>query len=410
MKRYQKRELPFNEFIFMMALMMSIVALSIDAILPALQAIAVDVNTPEPRDAQHFIVAIFIGLALGQLLFGPLSDTIGRRLAIVGGYGVFIIGSLMAITAIDHDTMLLSRFLQGFGLAAPRVISVAIVRDLYKGRAMARVMSFIMMIFILVPMVAPLLGQLILRLANWQTIFLATLVVSLTSLSWYLLRQEETLDKENRTKLSPSSMFGALSFIFKNRQSIGYTVSAGIMSGPFVFYLSSASQLFADSYGLGEWFPLYFASLTIAFGISSYINGKQVMRLGMRYIARIALISISLSAALFVMVSVNYNGHPPLTMTTIYLLVTFFGLALIFGNLNALAMEPLGKSAGLGSAIVGSLSTIISALLAFFISSFFDGSVFPLVIGFGLAGVSALALTWWVDKDHEMTLENLPLS
>lgn len=408
MKQYQKRELPFNEFVFMMALMMSIVALSIDAILPALHVIAVDMNITEVKDAQHYIVAIFIGLALGQLLFGPLSDAIGRRLAIVGGYSIFIVGSIMAINASSHETMLLSRFFQGFGLAAPKVISIAIVRDLHKGRTMARVMSFIMMIFILVPMIAPLLGQLMLTVVNWKAIFVVTLFVGLTSLAWYLVRQQETLKAENRIQLSATSMLDALSFVLKNRQSIGYTVAAGIISGPFVFYLSSASHLLSDSYGLGEWFPLYFSALTISFAISSYINGKQVMKLGMRYLSRIALIVISLSAALFLTVSIYYNGHPSLMILTVYLLVTFFCLALIFGNLNSLAMEPLGKSAGLGSAIVGSLSTIIAALIAVFIGMFFNGSVFPLVIGFGTAGISSLALTWWTDKDNQATLKDLP--
>ncbi|UGA57325.1 multidrug effflux MFS transporter [Vibrio sp. VB16] len=408
MKQYQRKELPFNEFIIMMALMMSIVALSIDAILPALQVMAIELHSPSPKDAQHFIVAVFVGLALGQLLFGPLSDSIGRRLSIVAGYSVFIVGSIMAMTATDHDMMVFSRFLQGFGIAAPRVISVAIIRDLYQGRAMARVMSFIMMIFVLVPMLAPLFGQLILTLVNWQSIFFAILVVGLISLSWYLIRQEETLKAENRAKFSASAMLAAIGSILKNRRSIGYTISAGIISGPFVFYLSSASQLFTETYQLGQWFPLYFAGLTLAFGVSSYINGKNVMKYGMRYIVRIALIAISMIAALFVVVTINFGGYPPLALTTLYMLATFFSLAMIFGNINALAMEPLGESAGLGSAIVGSVSTIISALLAFAIGAFFDGSVFPLVISFGLAGLSTLILTWWIDTDKEMAMEDIP--
>jgi DHA1 family bicyclomycin/chloramphenicol resistance-like MFS transporter len=296
MKNYQKRDLPFTEFIIMMALMMSIVALSIDAILPALSTIASDLGTTDVNKAQHYIVAVFIGLSLGQLLFGPMSDAVGRRGAIAAGYVIFITASIMSMNAMDHDTMIISRFLQGFGIAAPRVVSIAIIRDLHKGRSMARVMSFVMMIFILVPMLAPLFGQLILTLASWQAIFFAIIIVSIVSLAWYLLRQEETLTQEKKRPLSASSLFAALRYVLSNRKSVGYTLAAGFISGPFVFYLSSASHLFADSYQLGDWFPLYFAGLTLAFGVSSFINGKQVMKYGMRVISRIALIAITASA------------------------------------------------------------------------------------------------------------------
>lgn len=391
----------------MMALMMSIVALSIDAILPALAVMATELRTESANQAQHFIVSLFVGLSLGQLLFGPLSDAVGRRRSIAAGYGVFIIGSVMSMTATSYEAMLVSRFLQGFGVAAPRVISVAIIRDLYKGRAMARVMSFIMMIFILVPMLAPLFGQLILTLSDWRSIFLAILLVGLFSVSWYLLRQKETLAEDQR--ILPSDMGGTFRAILGNKKSMGYTFAAGMISGPFIFYLSSASHLFAQSYQLGQWFPLYFAGLTLAFGISSYINGKKVMKLGMRYIVRVALVAITLVALLFAFVAFQFQGYPPLEMVTVYMLATFFCLAFIFGNMNALAMEPLGHSAGFGSAVVGSLSTIISALLAFILGLFFDGSIIPLVIGFGIAGFCTLMLTWWLDKDKKNEIETQPI-
>lgn len=410
MKQFQMRELPFKEFVSMMALMMSITALSIDAILPALEAIASDMGSADSKDAQQFIVAIFTGMALGQLLFGPLSDSIGRRSAIVSGYVIFVAASLMAIFASDHQTMLWARSLQGFGLAAPKVISVAIIRDLYKGRTMARVMSFIMMVFILVPMLAPLLGQLVMHFANWQAIFWVVLLVSMTSLGWYLIRQQETLEPQNRTVLSAKAMLEALKFVLSNRQSVGYTVAAGIISGPFIFYLSSASHLLADSYQLKEWFPIYFSALTISFAIASFINGKRVMKLGMRYISRFALSIITVSAAVFLPVAFYYQGHPPLEALTVYFIFTFFSLALIFGNLNSLAMEPLGQFAGLGSAIVGCLTTIISATLAVIIGSFYEGSVFPLVTGFALAGASSLAIAFWTDrKGHSESEESLSL-
>ena len=317
--RYPQHTLPFKEFIALMALMMSIVALSIDAVLPALESIGDSLGVTNGNDNQLLIGSLFIGMAFGQLLFGPLSDSVGRRRSMIMGYLVFFAGSLIALIANDYDTMLFSRFLQGFGIAAPKVLSTAIVRDLYEGRAMARVMSFVMMIFILVPMLAPIFGQLILTMANWRSIFVAIALIGLISLVWYLLRQGETLAPEDQADFTVSRTMDALKFILSNRPSFGYTIASGIISGPFIFYLSSSQQLFQKTYELGQWFPLYFAGLALSIGLSSFINGNQVMKFGMHRIVRFALILMSISSLLFIFIAWGFNGLPALWITTIYL-------------------------------------------------------------------------------------------
>lgn len=400
--RYQQRVLPFSEFITLMALMMSLVALSIDAVLPALESIGTSFGVTNANDNQLLIGSLFIGMAFGQLFFGPLSDSIGRRRSMTIGFSVFFIGSVMALLADTFETMLISRFLQGLGVAAPRAVSTAIVRDLYEGRAMARVMSFIMMIFILVPMLAPAFGQIILTMANWQAIFIVIALIGLISLAWYLLRQGETLAEEDQADFTVSRTLGALGTIFSNRVALGYTIAAGIISGPFIFYLSSAQQLFQHAYELGEWFPAYFAGLALAFGMSSYINGKQVMHFGMHRIVRFALNLMTVSSFLFIFVTWWFNGLPALWITTIYMLLTFFCIGLIFGNLNALAMQPLGHIAGIGAAVVGSLSTFIAVTMAVIIGRYFDGTVHPQVIGFFVSGLATLALMSWIGNKHEV--------
>lgn len=289
LKHYRKHTLPFKEFITMMALMMSLVALSIDSILPALDSIGQSMGNTNTNDNQLMVTFLFIGLGIGQLLFGPLSDSIGRRRAMLIGYSIFFIGSVLTITATDYDTMLASRLLQGFGVAAPRVVSTAIVRDLYQGRTMAKVMSFIVMIFILVPMLAPIIGQAILMVFNWQGIFVFTALVGVISLCWYLLRQGETLNVEDRTRFTWLRVKQSLNIIFCDRKVIGYIVASGIISGPFVFYLSSAQQLLQSRYQLGEYFSLYFAGIAFVLGIASFVNGKQVVRHGMLKIATLSL-------------------------------------------------------------------------------------------------------------------------
>jgi MFS transporter, DHA1 family, multidrug resistance protein len=397
-KRYQQYALPLREFIAMMALMMSIVALSIDALLPALESIGHSLGVTNANDNQLLVGTLFIGMAFGQLLFGPLSDSVGRRRSMMMGYLVFFIGSLLALIAKDFDTMLISRFLQGFGLAAPRVLSTAIVRDLYEGRAMARVMSFVMMIFVLVPILAPIFGQLILTMANWQAIFVVIALTGLVSLGWYLLRQGETLAAEDQADFTFARTIHALQFIISNRTAIGYTIAAGLIFGPFIFYLSSAQQLFQKTYELDQWFPLYFAGLAFAFGLSSFINGKQVMKYGMHRMVRFGLSLMTTTSILFILIAWWFNGLPVLWVTTVYMLIAFFCIGLLFGNLNALAMEPLGHIAGIGAAVVGSLSTFISATLAVIIGQQFNDTVLPLAISFTIAGLATIVLMLWIEN------------
>lgn len=388
----------------MMALMMSLVALSIDAVLPAMESIGISLGVTNANDNQHLISSLFLGLAIGQLLFGPLSDTVGRRHSMMVGYSVFFTGIILALVANDMNTLLISRFLQGFGLAAPRVVSMAIIRDLYEGRAMARVMSFITMIFILVPMLAPMFGQIILTIANWQAIFIATALIGLISLSWYLLRQSETLAPEDRADFTIESTTHTLKVILSNRVAFGFTIATGLIFGPFIFYLSSAQQLFQNTYELGQLFPLYFAGLALAIGLGSFINGKQVMKSGMRHMVKLSLTLMTSTSLLFIFISWWFNGLPALWITTIYMLFTFLCMGLLFGNLNALAMEPLGHMAGIGAAMVGSLSTLLAAFLAIIIGQQFNGTVYTMVLSFFIAGLANLALIKWIGNEKSTTV------
>lgn len=398
MRLFLKQTLPFKEFIAMMALNMSVLALSIDAVLPALASMGQALGVVNANDNQMLIGALFVGMAFGQLLFGPLSDSIGRRRSMLAGYAVFFLGSLLSLLAIDFSHMLLGRLLQGFGLAAPRVLSITIIRDLYQGRAMARVVSFVMMIFILVPMVAPIFGQVILNAASWEAIFVAIGWIGFTAFIWYWLRQGETLAAEDQADFTLHRTITALRLIFSNRVSVGYTLAAGLVTGPFIFYLSSAQQMFQDAYALHQWFPLYFAGLAFAIGLSSFLNGRHVMRLGMHRIVRFALTVLGLVSSIFMVVAWWSQGLPALWAMTIYMFLSFFCIGLVFGNINAMAMEPLGHIAGIGSAFVGSVSTLLAALLAFGIGQQFNGTVYPLVGSFLAAALITLMLMRWIEK------------
>jgi DHA1 family bicyclomycin/chloramphenicol resistance-like MFS transporter len=388
----------FGEFVILIALIISLVALSIDAMLPALPLIAADLGVAEINDSQYVISIFFAGMALGTLFFGPLSDSAGRRPAIIGGFALFALGCLLSIVAASFEQMLLGRFIQGVGAAGPRIVSVALVRDQYKGREMARVMSFVMSVFILVPVFAPAIGQLILFVADWRFIFAFFLALALIVVAWFWRRQPETLARENRIRFSFIRLLLDIRAIGQIRAALGYTLTMGFVFGAFIGYLSSSQQIFQVQYRLFDLFPLYFGILACSIGCASLFNARLVMRFGMRRLSRFALRAIGLLSAAFFLYAQFYDGHPPLNSLMLYLLVLFFFFGILFGNLNAMAMEPLGHIAGLGSALVGSVSTLMSVAFGVLIANAYDHTVLPLVGGFALLGLAAVLTMHWTES------------
>jgi DHA1 family bicyclomycin/chloramphenicol resistance-like MFS transporter len=391
----------FFEFIIIISMMMSLTALSIDAMLPALPQIGSDLGVQNTNSRQLVVGIIFLGIALGQLFFGPLSDKTGRKPAIYAGYVVYIAGALLSIFALSFQMMIVGRLLQGIGVAAPRAVTMALVRDRYEGRAMARVMSFIMTVFILVPMIAPTLGQAVLLFSGWRSIFSGFVLIALITLVWFALRIPETLAPENRAPFTLQRILETTFEIVRNRTAIGYTVSAGLVGGAFLGYLNSAQQIFQEQYALGTRFPLYFAVVSFSIGLASLLNANLVMRFGMRFLVHRSLIFIVGLSILAFGTALPLAGQPPLWFWMVYLNVSFFGIGILFGNQNALAMLPLGHLAGIGAAVVGSLSTLIQMPFGTVIGQSYNGTVLPLITGIGLLCGLSLIVTRWANSDPE---------
>ena len=377
------------EFIPLVALLISLDALSSDAMLPALAAIANELGAARPNDAQFVITSLFLGLGVGQMLFGPLSDRIGRKPAIYTGLALFMTGCLASLFASTFEAMIAGRLLQGVGVAGPHVVSMALVRDQYEGRLMARLMSLALAVFILVPTIAPALGQLILWLAGWRTIFATFLAIAALALAWLALRQPETLPAEHRRPFSPRAIAGGVAEVVKIRASLGYTLASGFVFAPFIAYLSSAQQIFQQAYDTGALFPAYFASLALAVGAALLVNGRLVMRHGMRRLCKVASTLVAAVSLAAWGAALAFDGLPPLWLFMVYLASVFMGVGVLFGNLSALAMEPLGHIAGVGAAVVTSLGTLVSVPLGMLIGQRFDGTMYALIVAFALFGVAA---------------------
>jgi DHA1 family bicyclomycin/chloramphenicol resistance-like MFS transporter len=385
----------FVEYVIILSVMMSLTALSTDAMLPALPQIGNDLGTANPNDRQLVISVIFLGSALGRLFFGPLSDRTGRKPAIYSGYSLYITGSLISVFSINFPMMLSGRILQGLGLSAPQAVIMAIVRDQFEGRKMARVMSFTQVVFIIVPMIAPTFGQGILLLAGWRSIFGSFLLFALITIIWFALRMPESLAQENRAPFSLKRMIDSIQEILKIRPVVGYILAGGLITGIFLGYLNSSQQIFQEIYALGDLFPLFFAINSLSLGMASFLNARFVMRFGMIKLVRWALRAEFGLAVIFLGLSIVFVDQPPLWGLMAYMMMSFFCTGILWGNLNALAMQPLGHMAGVGSAVIGSLSTLLSTLLGTLIGQSYNGTILPLVLGMViLTGIAMFIIRW----------------
>ena len=379
------------EFVALMASLMSVVALSIDALLPALPQIGASLSVSDINDNQLLITMIFLGLGIGQLIFGPLSDSFGRKPIVYAGFAVFTIASIICITTRNFEIMIAGRVLQGIGLASPRSISISMIRDSYSGDFMAKVLSFVVMVFILVPVIAPTLGQFLLNFYDWKAIFYVQLFVSLLVLAWFWRRQPETLPDENRIPFSPRIFItGTLEFI-KHKQSVAFTFISGFVTGSFMVYLSTSQQIFEQQYDLAEEFPFIFASLAIAVGFATFLNGSIVVKFGMKRIAYTALAAYCVISVLYVVLFWG-KPNPSLSVLLMFFGSQFFAIGFVFGNARAIAMQPIGHIAGIGAAINGFVSTVMAVPIANYIGSFVDDTVLPLFIGFSICGIISLLI------------------
>ncbi len=387
------RPLRFGEFVALMALMMSTVAFSIDAMLPALPTIGTELSPDNPARGQLVITSFVFGLGLGTLVCGPVSDAFGRKSVLLVGLALYLAGALLAMQAWSIESLLAARFLQGLGAAAPRVVATAMVRDLYAGRAMARVTSIIMTLFVLVPAIAPSIGAGIIWLSDWRMIFFAFVAFGLVGGLWLMARQPESLAPENRRPLRAGTIWHALVEIVTNPAVMVYVVALTFAFAPLYAWLSNLPMIFADVYDREATFPFWFAATALVAGTASVANAKLVMRHGMRKIATLAFLwQASVSLMFLGLMLIGLPAPWDFALFFAFMCTAFFSIGMTFGNLNALAMQPLGHIAGIGSSVVQSMSTIGSVMIAVPISLAYDGTPLPLIFGMILCASVALSL------------------
>lgn len=389
----RQAEMGSREFVALMAAMMGLTALAVDIMLPALGQIGTALGMAEPNDRQLIITYYLFGFAFGQMVFGPLSDRLGRKRPLAAGLVIFAAADVVALLSNDVTTLFIARAVQGFGAAAPRVIATAIIRDRYAGRQMAQVMSFVIMVYVVMPILAPLIGQSVIEVLLWRGVFGVLLIASLVTLVWSALRLHETLGAGAHPAVP---LTHAIRTIATSRQTVGYAIAFGFQFGVMLSYIASAEQIFIDVYKLGRAFPFVFASMSSMMIVASFLNSRLVLRHGMRRVSHLALVGFCCACG--AMALAGFPGYMPLPVFCLFMAIAFFCFGLIAPNFNALAMEPMGSVAGTASSFVGFYTTAAAAVFASLVGQSFDGTVRPLIIGFSLLGACALITVLITEK------------
>ena len=335
-------------------------------------------------------------MAIGQLICGPLSDATGRKKVLNGGIALFLAGTAVCYFSKDINTLLLGRFIQGLGVSGPYVSAISIVRDKYSGNDMARIMSLVMMIFVMVPALAPSLGQAVLWLGSWRDIFLLYVFYALLIVLWIFCRLEETLPKAHRIPMSKKGFAEGFKEVISNVPTVSYMICMGLFFGSFIGYLNSSQQIFQDLFKTGELFTLYFGLLAIVFGASSLVNSRLVQKWGMQRLSGSAVWGIIASSALFLVLHLGVEIQ--LWMFLLYAAVLFFCFGLVFGNINAMAMEPLGHVAGIAAAIIGATSSIMSMFIGTVIGQMYNGTLIPVTAGFFIFACISMAILAFANR------------
>ncbi len=383
-----------GEFVALVAMLFATIALSIDAMLPALPEIAATLSPEAPNRAQLVVTSFVFGMGIGTLLAGPLSDAFGRKRVIMLGSALYCAAALAAWAAQSLEALLVARVVMGIGAAGPRAVSIAMVRDLFQGREMAKIMSFAMMVFTLVPAVAPLMGQGVIALAGWREIFVVYVAFAGVTMLWLGLRQPETLPVAARRPLSARVLWAGTVEVLGQRVVVVSILCQSLTLGALFAMLSSIQGLFEGRYGRGEAFPLWFALIAVLSAGGSFLNARAVMAVGMRRIVAGAYAGVG-GLTLGVLALVAAGVLPLGAEFALFLLwaVALFGMmGLTMGNLNALAMEPLGHIAGLAASVISSVATVVSVLLAVPVGLMLDGTPVPLLSGVALFIAASLAL------------------
>ncbi|HEX2584726.1 MAG TPA: multidrug effflux MFS transporter [Steroidobacteraceae bacterium] len=380
-------QIGFKEFVALAALMMACQALAIDAMLPALRTISEQLGVTDENHAQWIVLTYMAGMGCGQLFWGLLSDRFGRRVVLLVGLAMYVGAALLVGLSGTFEVLLLWRFIHGVA-ASSAIVARSMIRDLYEGRTMARVMSLTFIVFMMIPVIAPSIGQLVLLVAPWRSLFLLFGAYGAVMWLWVLWRLPETLHPEYRMTLDVQNIKKAVVKVVTDRASVWNTLAVTVIVAAIFGYVAMVSQIFNDVFQRPGVMPTMFAACAASMGLMSYINSAVVERIGMRVASQTGLflfISLTLIHSI-----VAWSGHESMVTFVILQSATMSCVGLMVANFGTMAMEPMGAIAGVAASMQGFVGTTGAALIGAVVGRQFNGSTLPLAAGSLLLGLAAL--------------------
>lgn len=396
-----ERTLPgTREMVVMMAMVMALNALAIDAMLPALPAIARGLDVAVANDRQYVISIYLLGIGFGSLIYGPLADRFGRKGVLVPALLAYVAFSIGCGLATSFPMLLTLRFGHGLVSAALGVIVVAVIRDLFAGDAMAKRLSLIFLVFMIVPIIAPTIGAGVEAVAGWRAIFIVLAAMGLVMLAW-LRRLPETLDPADVRPLDWRTMLSGWATVTRHRRAAGYMIASGMMQGALYGYLNSSEQIIAEVFDARTLFPLIFACVALGIAIANLSNAAIVERFGARRVSQTAVfVYVATSIAQIV---AALSGAETLAMFTLLMMVNIGLIGFIGSNFGSIAMEDFGHMAGVASSYQSFAKTLLAAIVGAVIGQQYDGSTLPLAYAFLICAVIGLALVLWAERGKLFT-------
>lgn len=390
------------EFIALIAMLFATIAFSIDAMLPALGTMAAELSPGSPNRVQLVVTAFVLGMGAGTFIVGPLSDRFGRKPVVLGGAALYCVSAMFGAVAESLEALLVARMVQGFGAAGPRIVALAVVRDLYSGAAMARILSLVIMVFTLVPAAAPTLGAGIMALVGWRGIFAAFVTFSIVGAMWFALRQPETLPVANRRSLRLGQIGAGVREVLTHPISGRATLVQALCFATLLCNLSTTHAVFVDVFERGARFHLWFALIALASASATIMNATVVERFGMRRLVRTVLATQVLVTGLYLLSLgvLERGGGPAFALYLVWMCGVFCQISVCMGNLNALAMGPMSHMAGLAASVIGALGTVLAVCIAVPIGLAYDGSILPMALGTWVLSALGLAVALKIAEPH----------
>jgi DHA1 family bicyclomycin/chloramphenicol resistance-like MFS transporter len=382
---------PFFRIALILGLLSAIGPFAIDMYLPALPTIGKDLGV-ENSVTQLTLLAFFISFALTQLLYGPLSDMMGRKLPLYIGISIFAVASVGCALATDIETLIAFRFIQGIGGAAGMVIPRAVVRDMHTGVQAARLMSLLMLVFSISPILAPLTGSAVIAFYGWRGVFWAVTIAAAIGLVLLATQLDETRPAKDRSESSLKSALAAYAMLLRDRNFLTLTGIGGLGLSSFLVYLANSSFVLIEHYGLTPTqYSFAFSINAVSFFTVSQMTGWLGARFGLIRIMRAAVTGLALTMVAMAVVMVS--GFDQLPVLAAFLFVGFGFLGIVIPTASVLALEEHGAIAGTASALMGTLHFAISAVAMVISGSLADSTALPMAIGIALCSLLAFVLT-----------------